>query len=532
MSMERGYQVVIVGGGPVGVALAVELGQRGVTCALVERHVVPQRIPKGQSLSNRTLEHFVSWRCMDELRAARLLPPGYPIGGVTAYGNLMSEFYFLQRDPPTRTPDRSFYFQANERLPQYLTEEVLRRRIAELPSVSTFFGWTATAFEHDDQGVRVTIAREGEATDQQVLEAEYLVGCDGARSLVRETLGIASQGANFEQKMVLAVFRSKELHQGLERFPERTTYRVLEPELHGYWQFFGRVDVGEGWFFHAPVPNDTTPESYDFLGLLQKAAGFSFAAEFDHVGFWDLRILVADHYQEGRVFIAGDACHSHPPYGGFGLNSGLEDVRNLGWKLGAVLQGWGGQRLLDSYTEERQPIFVETGEAIAAGIQRDDAFMQRYSPAKDRAEFERAWQEHGASGGARPQSYEPHYEGSSIVCGPPGAICSIRGSHTFEARPGHHLAPIPLSSGKNVFEAPGAGLTLLALDAPAGAVSGFEDAARQLRVPLTVVRDDRQERRGDYGSSLILVRPDEYVVWTADTAPANPKAILTRVIGR
>ena len=162
--------------------------------------------------------------------------------------------------------------------------------------------------------------------------------------LVREQLGIDRGGADFDQRMVLAVFRSRELHEGLERFPERTTYRVLRPELAGYWQFFGRVDVGEGWFFHAPVPRETTPDNYDFLGLMQDAAGFQFAASFDHVGFWDLRIAVASRYRADRVFIAGDACHSHPPYGGFGLNSGLEDVANLGWKLAAVLQGLGQRR--------------------------------------------------------------------------------------------------------------------------------------------------------------------------------------------
>ena len=161
--------------------------------------------------------------------------------------------------------------------------------------------------------MRVTIAEEDGARSETSLEGEYVVGCDGGRSLVREQLGIDRGGADFDQRMVLAVFRSRELHEGLKRFPERTTYRVLKPELQGYWQFFGRIDVGEGCFFHAPVPRDTTPDNYDFLGLLQEAAGFPFEASFDHVGFWDLRIVVASSYRTGRVFIAGDACHSTRP---------------------------------------------------------------------------------------------------------------------------------------------------------------------------------------------------------------------------
>src|SRR3982750_1950932 len=121
--MEQRYQVIVVGGGPVGVALAVGLGLRGVSWALVGRPREPQRIPKGQNLTNRTLEHFYFWGCVDELRAARVMPPGYPIGGITAYGDLMSEYWFA---PPGREVVRSFYFQDNDRLPQYQMETVLR----------------------------------------------------------------------------------------------------------------------------------------------------------------------------------------------------------------------------------------------------------------------------------------------------------------------------------------------------------------------------------------------------------------------
>jgi 4-hydroxyisophthalate hydroxylase len=527
--MSERYQVIIVGGGPVGVALAVELGQRGISCAVVERHLTPQRIPKGQNLTQRTLEHFYFWGCVDELRAARLLPPGYPIGGVTAYGDLASEYWYA---PPGREAVRSFYFQENDRLPQYLSEEVLRCRLSELPSVTPRFGRTARAFEQDEHGVRVTVADEGWPYEEQTYEADYLVGCDGTRSFIREGLGIDRGGTDFDQRMVLAVFRSRELHEALKRFPERTTYRVLRPELKGYWQFFGRVDVGEGWFFHAPVPEGATTENFDFHGLLEQAAGFSFPVEFDHVGFWDLRVAVASRYRAGRAFIAGDAAHSHPPYGGFGLNSGLEDVANLGWKLAAVLDGWGGDALLDSYGDERRPIFVETGEAvIAGGIEADRRFLQRYRPEEDKAEFERAWSEMATSGGMRVQSYEPHYEGSAVVAGPAGAVCSIHGSHSYAARAGHHLAPQVVTSGRNVFEQLGPGFTLLAFGAPEHAVTAFEEAARVLKLPLTVVRDSYEEGRAAYEARLTLVRPDQYVVWAGGEAPADCRTLLQRVAG-
>ena len=268
----------------------------------------------------------------------------------------------------------------------------------------------------------------------------------------------------------------------------------MHPDLDGYWQFFGRIDVGEGWFFHAPVPAGTTRDNFDFHEMLQDVAGFPFKAEFDHVGFWDLRVAVAERYRKGRVFIAGDAAHSHPPYGGYGLNNGLEDARNLGWKLAARLQGWGSDALLDSYDLERRPVFRDVGEDfIAARIREDGEFFRRYDPARDKAEFERVWEERKGEYTTRTHAYEPHYEGSPIVHGPPGGQCSAHGKHMPKARAGHHLQPQPLSSGRNVYEELGAGFTLLALDSDDATVDAFRAAAA--RTARAAEGDPRHLRR-------------------------------------
>jgi 2-polyprenyl-6-methoxyphenol hydroxylase-like FAD-dependent oxidoreductase len=527
--MSKRYQVIIVGGGPVGVALAVELGLRGISCVLVETRIGMHRIPKGQNLTHRTLEHFRFWGIVDELRAARVMPPGYPIGEVTAYESLSSEFWHA---PAGRELLHAFYAEANDRMPQYQMELVLRRKMASLPHIDSRFGWTAKAVEQDGDGVRVAIVKDSAAASE-VLEADYVVGCDGGHSVVREQIGIERGGTDFDQLMVLTVFRSRELHDKLARFPGRSTYRVMHPDLKGYWQFFGRIDVGEGWFFHAPVPADTTKDNFDFHGLMQKAAGFDFACTFEHVGFWDLRVAVAERYQVGRAFIAGDAAHSHPPYGGFGLNNGLEDVVNLGWKLAATLHGWGGDGLLASYSQERRPIFLETAEDfIAARIRRDGEFLARYSPARDRAAFERAWQARETDVGSRVHSYEPNYEGSPVVKGPPGGACSAHGVHAFKARTGHHLTAQRLSDGRNIFAELGSEFTLLAFGVDDDAAKPFEHAAAAHDVPLKVVRDSFADGRAAYESRLILVRPDQYVVWTGNVAPEDATQLMAKVIGR
>ena len=518
--------VIVVGGGPVGLGLAASLGKAGIPCVVLEPRNEPAPIPKGQNLTARSVEHFYYWGCADELRAASLLPAEFPIGGITAYENLAGPYWYA---PAGRETVADFYFQRHQRLPQYQTESVLRARVRSLEPVTALFGWSATGVRRSDDGVRVTALREpgGERCE---VEGAYVVGCDGARSMVREQAGIPSAGADFNQRMVLAVFRSRDLSARLERFPPRTTYRVLHPELKGYWRFFGRVDPAETWFFHAPVPEDTTAATLDAHALIERATGFPTACEFEHVGFWDLRVNVAGSYQRGRAFIAGDAAHSHPPYGGYGLNTGLEDAVNLGWKLAAVLRGWGGPALLDSYTAERRPVFVGTGQAITDGIADDRAFLARYSPQRERAEFEHAWSGL-TSGETAPPSYEPHYEGSPIVWGAPDAACGVRGKHTFEARAGHHLAPAPLSSGRDVFEELGPGYTLVALTEDRQPGRAFQAAAQELGLPMRVVTDTFEEPRTACKHRLILVRPDQYVAWTGDDAPASALGVLRRVAG-
>jgi 4-hydroxyisophthalate hydroxylase len=518
-------EVLIVGGGPVGMGLAIELGQRGVRCLVAERYVKPQPIPKGQNLTQRTMEHIHFWGAEKALRAARTIPPEYGIGGLTAYGTLLSPHVhdWLQRDLV-----KPFYYTANERLPQYATEAVLRERVAQLPSVE--------GIEPDDNGVTATIVARADGS-QRVVRAAYVVGCDGARSRVREQSGLTQSLTAHDRLMVLLVFRSAGLHELLKRYPGKSFYNVLQPALQGYWKFFGRVDLGNTWFFHAPVPPGTTADNFDFRAYLHEAVGASFEVEFEHIGFWDLRFAIADGYRAGRVFIAGDAAHSHPPYGGYGVNSGLEDARNLGWKLAAVLQGWGGAALLDSYDAERRPVFQSTiDDFIAKSIENDREFQESFSPQRDPVAFEQALKARAQGAVGEVHAFEPNYEGSPLVLREDSerGVSSAKGSHQFEARAGHHLAPALLSSGVNVFETLGDGFTLLAFGAEPDAVRNFRETAHELQRPLTIVEAGAQGEASRYKASLVLVRPDHFVAWATRRPWVNhsdAKKILQRAAG-
>ncbi len=508
------YDVIIAGGGPVGMGLAIELGQRGIRVAVIERHKTPQRVPKGQNLTQRTLESIDAWGCEPELRAARVVPRGVANGGLVTYGTLLSDYHY---DWFPREKVGAYYGQTLDRLPQYETERVLRARAAEIAEIEVFYGWSFEGLSQDEGGVSVEmVERTGGA--RKTLRAAYAVGCDGSRSAFREAAGMTQTLSDHDRRMALLVFRSAELHDLLgDRYEDRSFYNALSPDLDGYWLFLGRVDLGSEWFFHAPVPDGTTEDSFDAAAFLHQAVGRPFDLEVTHQGFWDLRVALADTYRAGRAFIAGDAAHSHPPYGGYGINTGFEDARNLGWKLAATLQGWGGAGLLDSYDAERRPVFASTArDFIENFIAEDRAFLSAFSPEKDAAAFQKAW-------AARPEgaseivAFEPNYEGSPIVAGEgaPGA----KGDHRFEARAGHHLAPRALSDGRTTYEALGAGFTLFAFDVPGVGDVEVGD------VPLEFVTDSYEGERCDYDARLILVRPDGFVAWVGEDGTGVTEAL-------
>ena len=508
------YQVCIIGGGPVGLGLAIELGQRGISVGVIEKRESPARIPKGQNLTQRTMEHMQAWGVETAIRDAKCIPKGRGMGGLTAYGTLLSGYHY---DWFKRASVDAFYNASNERLPQYETEAVLRRRIEALPSVDMHVGWTAT--DLSQSGTIATVqATDGQTTS--TFQTDFVVGCDGSHSFTRRAAGISETSDNHARTMALIVFESPEFFRLIDRFPDKQFYNVLRPEHDGYWMFFGMVEWQKSFFFHAPVPEGTNRETFDFKGYIQSAVGAPFELSLGYVGFWDLRISMANSYRTGCVFIAGDAAHSHPPYGGYGINTGFEDARNLGWKLAAVLQGWGGPDLLDSYDAERRPVFASTAsDFINRFIEKDRAFVRTYSPERDVKAFEAAWADRARSGdGAGVGAYAPNYVGSPVVAsekpGPPSAV----GTHDMSLCAGNHLPPLRAASGRSVVDDLGQRVSVLA-----NGTHLPRDVSRENVTTIEIADDDWLPR-------FAVVRPDGFVAGLAADA-SQIDGIVAQTLG-
>lgn len=555
------HPVVIIGAGPTGMALAIDLALRNTPSVLVERYANPQRIPKGQNLTQRTGEHFKFWGVTDEIKKATLIPPEYGNEGLVAYGSLLSGYHY---DWFKRGAVREFYAADNERLPQYETEKILRRRVEQFDCITALYGWSFTDCQQTDDHVSVKLVQT-DGDKKQEIGASYLVGCDGARSLVRKAASINQTSDGSQRRMALLVFHSPELHNILDsRFPGKTIFNALDPEYEGYWKFFGRIDLDANWFFHAPVPIDANLENVELVQLLHSAVGAKFKFNLNYSGYWDLRFTQATNYRSGRLLVAGDAAHSHPPYGGYGVNIGFEDARNLAWKLAAIHHNWGTDRLIDSYSAERHPVFASTrDEFILRMIKSDAAFISEFSPAKDQQAFELAWHKRAGQGQREVIGYVPHYLGSPVVCRTGSQITDVdsaddqvtskqsilsnsnkteipmqsgaKGIHTHEPTAGMHLSPGFFNDATNLFDQLSKDFTLLVPPGGESVARKFERSAKALGIPLLClgvtinprhknselassstqsnVKQDDSQRYQCQCDACVLVRPDHFVAW-------------------
>ncbi len=519
-AVPRSTQVVLAGGGPVGLACAVELGRRGISCLVVEpRRTVSHARPRCKTINVRSMEHLRRWGIAERLRSRAPLSPAWSQDAVfctSLTGRELSRFTGVLG----LAPDGDRFPELGQQAPQYVLEELLRDIVRELPECRLATGMTVIEAAQDDTGVRVTVADQ--AGRRAVVTADYLVGCDGPRSIVRGQIGAAYVGGQALRPNFGMVFAAPGLWQHVRHGPA-VHYWIINPAAPA---LAGPIDRSGTWWIIAFGVDRQTGER-EAVRLIDAAAGTCSGATVLSTDPWTARMQIVDRMRRGRTFLAGDAAHLNPPFGGHGLNTGLGDAVDLGWKLAATLQGWGGPVLLDSYQIERRPIQervireatanmrVTSRELLADNLDDDDAAGERAR----RAAGERIQQAKRAEFHSLELVLGIRIEDSPVVvhADAPGAGLV----------PGALLPHAWLGAGRSLYDELGDGFTLL-VRRPGTAHAVVEQAARTRGVPLKVLE---LRGRDPVGPALALIRPDQYVAWTGNREPANGLALIDRVRG-
>ena len=545
-NMNKGAPVIIVGGGPVGMMLALNLDALGVRSVLINAQPRPLWHPKGGTHNSRTMEHYRRLGLSPRIRKLGL-PPDHPTDVV--YFTRMNGFELQRLPMPSERDKQRAVAQAGPidqvpepilRCNQMQVEALVFDHVATRDNIVKRYGWQCTAFADHGDHVIAEIEEIG-GSGREILQGQYLVACEGGQGLVRRSLGIQYLGDQPERQaylggaMVSTYLRVPDLHK-----------RVINKKGWQYWVVNRDIrsntlciDGDTEFLFNTRLRGDDDKPDNDLIARAFVASiGQDIPFEVIRHSTWIAgQAFVADRFGHGRVVLAGDAVHLFTPTGGFGMNTGVDDAVNLAWKLAGLLQGWGGPKLIDSYEAERRPIAlrntaaakqlarnvgaVPVGDEIdadtpagAAARQKASDFLSGFGP-----EFASL----GIQLGAR-------YDGSPIVASggtPPPDDPAI---YVPSSVPGGRAPHLWLDDHVSLFDRLGPGFTLLSFGGDAGGTA-FEAAARRRGVPLTTLAIAHPQGRELYGCDLALIRPDQYVAWRGDRPPQDCDALIDRVTG-
>ena len=531
------YEVLIVGAGPVGLAAAIELGLRNIRCLVIERHDRVGYSPRAKTTNVRTREHLRRWGIADALREASPMSPDYPSDIVFATrmnGPQLARFTNALNGNRARN---NLYSEEAQWVPQYVLEEVLRARACALPSITVVFNMELTGFSESTGGVTSQI-RDTRRGGLQQVTSDYLIGADGARSGVREKIGASMTGEGAFSRNYSIIFRAPHLATS-HRHGRAIMYWMINEDVPS---LLGPMEENGLWFFMATkLANDLDPATVDPVELIRRGTGLrDLAIEIVGTDIWVAHQLVADRYATTRVFLAGDACHLHPPFGGFGMNMGIGDAVDLGWKMAATLQGWGGADLLASYQFERRQVHERTiaeavinygsvgNQLVRPGLE-DPGLLGEATRGEVGDIIEatkvREFKTLGIVLGSR-------YEGSPIVVDdgsePPPEHFML---YVPSAHPGCLAPHLWLADGSSLYDHFGPGFTLLLTDDDGLDAVAIGEAAKARGLPLTIIAPGDARLRDRYEARCALIRPDQHVAWRGDRLPGNPGDLLDRVTG-
>jgi len=532
-------QVIIVGAGPVGLTLAIDLGLRGVRCILLEKKLEPQFLPKMERCNARSMEMFRRIGLADELRSAGLTTDSamdvYIILAMTRAPLLHLKYpsVDMAREQIRKTNDGSLPLEPYQLISQYTLEPVLKRAAERIPTVAVRYGTELMEFEENGPGVVATVqASDGSS---RKITAAYLVGCDGGSSLVRKQLGIPLRGEANLAKFRQGLYRCDDLYDRLPlgEGPGRGRHYLVADE---WASFLIMQDSKRLWTLHAAVESDE-----EMKLRFEQTVGVPVRYEMLYCGEWRQNLLLADRYRSGRVFLAGDAVHLVIPAGGLGMNTGVGDAFDLSWKLAAMLEGWGGPELLDSYEIERRQVGErnigasryatlgyrkwrsqwrpEIGDDTATGrAVRDN--LAKVADVEQRKVNEMI----GAELGYR-------YVDSPIIDSIPGGPEHLFRNYQPTSWPGARLPHVWLEDGTPIQDRiPNTAYTLLCLNG-SHETAALEKAFRAGSVPFGVLHVASEAARAIYERDLILLRPDMHVVWRGNSPPDNPAELASLAAG-
>jgi len=521
--------LLIVGAGPVGLALAGDLASRGHAVTIIERSDGTIEQPRMDMVGVRTMEFCRRWGIVPAVESSPynrdLAQDNVYVTGLTGYELSRESFPSMRASrPPEQSP------QKRERCPQDMFDPILRDWVRTFPAVDIRYRRELVGFaEHSNGVVARVLDRDSEQTSE--IETPFLIGCDGAASLVAKSVGGTMEGTGVLSYTTNIIFRAPQL-MSLHDKGEAYRFIILGPE--GMWSTIVAINGYDRWRMSI---TRTPPEGFtrtQIEAAIRRAVGIDFAFEILSVTSWTRRELVAASYGAGRVFIAGDAAHVMSPTGGFGMNTGIGDAVDLSWKLDAVLRGWGGPALLDSYSIERPPVAVRNGRESSANLARmlspepnpviaDDtpagaAYRAELGPRYAEA-MSHEWYTLGIHLGYR-------YDDSPI-CWPDGTAAPPMevANYVQEARPGARAPHVWLSDGRSTLDLFGDGFVLLRF-APDANAEPIAAALRERGVPVRVI--DLSNEAGAvkaYAAELVLVRPDGHVAWRGASPLGHPELV-------
>ena len=542
--------VIIVGGGPAGLMLANELGRRGVSVILFDQDETTAFNPQANATQARTMEHYRRLGFADEVRAMGL-PKDYPTDIV--YYTTFSKYELSRFKLPTAGEASNLAKQLSgswsaaelpHRVSQKFVEQVLFRHAADLGSVDLRYEHEVVSVRDLGDQVSATVVHNGSET---TVHSAYLVGCDGGRSLVRKHLGFQLEGESPVQRdfaggeMHAIYLRSEEIYSSMSGDPAWMHVNIN----HKRRCFMVAVDGISEFVFHTQLKKgEENTEISEERARQMFAACMGKEIEFEILSrsSWTAGFaLVAEQFQKGRLFIAGDAAHLFTPTGGLGYNTAIEDAVNLGWKLAASVNGWGGNELLSSYHHERHPGAVRNtnyarGFADSLGNFIPDPKLEEDSPqgTKLRAEAGRYFDTHGKSEFNIPGiTFGTRIDGSPLIIPDGSPLPSDRANEYIPtACPGGRAPHYWLKNEESLFDKFGFEFTLLCLtdNYEIAEVRKIEEAAETVGLPLTILSLPIEEIRELYEADFALIRPDQIVAWRGNKID-NPRGLMDRVRG-